>query len=119
MCIRDRSLPANSNLRLEDGTFETWILPNWNGLDNDSQLVFNITKDGYTIGMNEIFLGANEIHPELTTNGEFSSDKKTILAGTPNFAKDGVYIYFDQDTAGEFQRWCVRVVDGYVTVSYT
>ena len=41
------AMPVNSNLRLEEGTFETWILPQWNGLDNDATLTFNITRDGY------------------------------------------------------------------------
>src|ERR1035437_1239 len=30
--------PTNSNIRLEEGTFETWLSPQWNGLDNDADL---------------------------------------------------------------------------------
>jgi hypothetical protein len=35
------SFPMNSNLRLEEGTFQTWIIPEWNGLDNNATL--NVT----------------------------------------------------------------------------
>ncbi|HVI40692.1 MAG TPA: hypothetical protein VM577_08530, partial [Anaerovoracaceae bacterium] len=29
------TFPVSSNLRLEEGTLETWIIPEWDGLDND------------------------------------------------------------------------------------
>lgn len=40
------TFPVNSNLRLEEGTFETWIIPQWNGLDNDADLTFSINRNG-------------------------------------------------------------------------
>lgn len=107
------TFPANSNIRLEAGTFETWILPQWNGLDNNSTLTFTITKDGYIIDPSDVFVGAAEFHPEII-NGNFSLTKLTNTIGTPNVNKDGIFIYYDKDISGSFYRWYVRVLDGYV-----
>lgn len=107
------TMPVNSNLRLEEGTFETWIIPQWNGLDNDSELTFNILKDGYPISQSEIFIGAAEHHPTLSS-GIFSVDKNSGTSGTPNTNKDGIFIYYDKDISGSFNRWYLRIIDGYV-----
>jgi hypothetical protein len=106
--------PVSSNIRLEEGTFETWVVPQWDGLDNDAVLTFNIQKDGYEIPANQIFIGASEDHP-IIVNGTFSLDKRLSVSGTPNTNKDGVFIYYDQDMSGDFKRWYVRIVDGYVS----
>lgn len=108
------SFPVNSNIRLEEGTFETWISPLWNGIDNDANLTFTITKDGYTVDPLEVFIGVSEFHPELSSDGKFSINKLNEAAGTPNLNKDGLFIYYDNDSAGDFQRWYLRVIDGYV-----
>lgn len=107
------TFPANSNLRLEAGSFETWVLPAWYGLDNNSTLTFTITKDGYAMDPSHIFVGAAEFHPTLD-NGSFSLTKLSDTLGTPNTNKDGVFIYYDKDISGNFFRWYVRVIDGYV-----
>ena len=108
------SFPTSSNIRLEEGTFETWVSPQWNGLDNDAELTFLITKDGYQISPVDVFIGAAEEHPEIT-NGIFKLNKNLAVSGIPNLNKDGIYIYYDQDLSGNFNRWYVRVIDGYVT----
>lgn len=105
--------PTNSNLRLEEGTFETWLSPQWNGLDNDADLTFNILKDGYSITASNIFIGAAEYHPSVT-NGTFALNKNTNVSGTPNTNKDGIYIYYDKDMSGIFSRWYLKIIDGYV-----
>lgn len=108
---------ASSNLRLEEGTFETWVAPQWNGIDNDAELTFLITKDGYDgygISNVDVFIGSSEYHPQIV-NGSFKINKNSGAIGTPNFNKDGIYIYYDQDVSGNFNRWYVRVIDGYVT----
>jgi len=104
--------PVNSNLRLEEGTFETWIVPQWDGLDNDTRLTFTVLKDGYAIAPNNIFIGAAEYHPDSNV---FSIDKRGNVGGTPNTNKDGVFIYYDKDISGSFFRWYVEVIDGYVS----
>lgn len=110
------TFPVNSNLRLEEGTFETWISPQWNGLDNDAQLTFNILKDGYVIDPSLVFIGAGEDHPTIV-DGIFSINKNTNVIGKPNTNKDGVFIYYNKDISGNFQRWYVEVIDGYVSPS--
>lgn len=107
------SLPVNSNIRFEEGTFETWVAPQWNGLDNDAELTFSILKDGYAIPANQIFVGAAEAHPELS-GGTFNISKSQNIIGVPNTNKDGVFIYYDKDISGNFNRWYIRVIDGYV-----
>lgn len=111
------SFPANSNLRLEEGTFETWISPTWNGLDNNSTLTFSILQDGYVINPGEVFIGAAEYHPAIV-NGTFSVSKLTDTLGIPNTNKDGIFIYYDEDPSGNFYRWYFRVIDGYVEPSH-
>ena len=107
------TLPANSNLRLEEGTLETWILPQWNGLDNDATLTFSILRDGYVIDPWRIFIGPGEYHPTII-NGVFSLDKTDDVAGLPNTNKDGIFIYYANDISNNFQRWYFEIIDGYV-----
>jgi len=107
------TMPVNSNLRLEDGTFETWVLPQWNGLDNDAALTFNITRDGYAINAFRVFIGGSEYHP-IVSNGSFTLTKNSNVTGLPNTNKDGIFIYYDNDPSGSFQRWYLEVIDGYV-----
>jgi hypothetical protein len=107
------SLPASSNLRLEEGTFETWISPEWNGLDNDATLTFEVNYNNNLIDSKKVFIGASEYHPTIK-NRKFTINKKDILSGSPNTNKDGVFIYYDKDISGSFNRWYVQVIDGYV-----
>lgn len=106
------TIPGNSNIKLEEGTFETWITPQWNGLDNDATITFSILKDGYNIDSSEVFIGAAEIHPSIE-DGSFNLTKGDGV-GTPNTNKDGVYIYYDDDFTNSYERWYVKVIDGYV-----
>ena len=107
------TFPINSNIKLEEGTFETWIIPQWTGLDNNADLTFNILQDGYAIDASNIFIGANESHP-IITNGLFTINKDSEVNGTPNMNKDGIFIYYDKDISGDFSRWYLKILDGYV-----
>lgn len=106
-------LPVNSNFRLEEGTFESWIIPQFNGLDNDADVTFSILKDGYAIESTEVFIGSSEYHPEIIS-GEFTLNKDSNIIGLPNTNKDGVFIYYNKDATNSYDRWYVRVVDGYI-----
>lgn len=108
------TMPVNSNLRLEEGTFEQWVLPQWNGLDNDAALTFKITRDGYVIDQYRVFVGGAEYHPTIT-NGTFTLTKQANVTGLPNRNKDGIFIYYANDISGSFQRWYVEIIDGYVS----
>jgi len=102
--------PINSNIRLEEGTFEQWIIPQWNGIDNNADLTFTILRGGLDIDPLKIFIGSDEIHPSSNT----FSINKTISYGVPNLNKDGVYIYYATDGYADFDRWYIKVIDGYV-----
>ncbi len=106
------NFPMNSNLRLEEGTFETWINPLWDGLDNNAKLTFNILKDGYLIDPSFVFIGASEAHPDIINNN-FYVTKLSEVIGTPNKNKDGIFIFYDNDISGNFKRWYVEIIDGY------
>jgi hypothetical protein len=112
-------MPVNSNIRLEEGTFESWILPQWNGLDNDADLTFTILRDGYAIEPYRIFVGAGEFHPTLSSDGKFTINKNDNVVGSPNSNKDGIFIYYDKDLSGDYNRWYVDVIDGYVNDGYS
>lgn len=134
------TLPLTSNLRLEEGTFSSWISPRWNGLDNDAELSFIVRENGSFVPEHKIFIGAGEYHPVFTTdamgNSVFTVSKKDIKSplGKPNKNKDGVYIYLDKDgygkldgysadgygydgyvnsvvTTGSFYRWYIDIID--------
>src|SRR5208283_2000762 len=84
------TMPVNSNLRLEEGTFETWVIPQWNGLDNDATLTFNIMVNGLPISQTQVFVGGSQYHPTVI-NGVFSLTNQGNVTGFPNLNTDGVF----------------------------
>ena len=115
------SMPMSSNLRLEEGTLEMWVIPSWNGLDNDATLTFsNLKKDGYALLPSGIYIGSDSHHPTITS-GSFTVSKFDTLdpKGLPSaiFTQTGMFIYYDDDV----KRWKILakdLADGY-THSYT
>lgn len=107
--------PISSNLRLEEGTFETWVLPQWNGLDNNSDVTFYILKNGANITDGSVFIGGGEYHP-VVNSGKFTLNKNDNVSGIPNRNKDGIFIYHDVDSLG-INKWHFQIVDGYVGTS--
>ena len=107
------TMPINSNIRFEEGTFEQWLVPQWDGLDNDASLTFNIQRSGVPIQSYRVFVGASEYHPVIS-NGTFTLDKNSNVTGLPNTNKDGVFIWYGPDLSGNFNRWYLEVIDGYV-----
>ncbi len=107
------TFPVSSNLRLEKGTFECWVIPEWNGIDNDAELTFEITRDAVAIDPSLVFIGSAEYHPTFDIKNKFSINKLSNTAGIPNKNKDGIFIYYDYDTTSSYKRWYLDVVDGY------
>lgn len=114
------TFPTTSNLKLESGTLESWVIPHWDGIDNGANLTFNVKKNLANILPSEVFIGAEERHP---TSANFSLNKSDLIHGKPNMNKDGVYIYYDKDISSNFNRWYVNAVDGYtdgyISLAYT
>lgn len=105
------TFPIISNLKLEEGTMEMWVIPQWNGIDNQASLSFEITKNGFVISDQEIFIGPGEDHP-TSVDGVFEViNLNNSHLGTPNKNKEGIYIYLNPDSTGVFNRWYVDVVD--------
>lgn len=88
--------PVSSNLRIEEGSLEMWVKPQWDGLDNDAILTFSeLKRDGLEILTSNIFIGAESTNPE---NSIFSIKKEDAI-GLPSkiFTDIGLFIYFDPD----------------------
>ena len=111
--------PISSNLRLENGTLETWIIPEWNGLDNDATLTFsNVIKLGTQLSANNIYIGADSHHPIFDINNNFYLNRKDLDSpiGLPSaiFTQTGLFIYYD--SIDKFWKVLVKdiSVDGYI-----
>lgn len=103
------TFPISSNLRFEDGALRHWVIPEWNGLDNDATLTFSkLIKDGYALSSNNIYIGSDSHNPVYSNNGGFSLNKIDELSpiGLPSAIytqPQGMFIYYD-DIA---KRWNV------------
>lgn len=107
------SLPTANNINIEEGTLEFWSIPQWNGLDNISDVNFEILNPSLPMDTNKIFIGANEYHP---SSNKFSVNKSSVIKGKPNLNKDGVFIYLDKD-AYDIEKWHLFILDGYESAS--
>lgn len=114
------SFPVSSNLRLEEGTMEMTVTPEWDGVDNDATLTFkNLKKDGYALNSTQIFIGSSSYNPEIDLDGVFKVSRFDELSpvGLPSsiFTSTGLFIYYDDQE----KHWKVLVkekvgtVDGY------
>jgi hypothetical protein len=105
--------PVSSNLRLEQGALETWVIPEWNGIDNEAELTITILKNGIPLLEEQVFIGPGAYHPIFSDGYSFSISTKDKVLGVPNESKDGVFIYYTSDPNGDFNRWYLDVLDGY------
>jgi len=106
------TFPVSSNLRLEDGTLECWVVPEWDGLDNDATLAFsNLTRDGYVLAAASIFIGADSHHPVYSDNYTFTVNRTDSSSpiGLPSavYTQAGLFIYYDD----VLKRWNMLVKD--------
>jgi hypothetical protein len=95
------TLPISNNLRLEEGTLEMCVIPEWNGIDNDATLSFYLEKDGYALESDQIYIGTTSFHPEIDKYGRFTVNRTDSKGpeGVPAliFTKTGAFIYYDPD----------------------
>lgn len=113
LIIRDDatlSFPAEAYLSHREGTYEAWVKPFWNGLDNDASLTFSLSQDGYTpadgpglddgytLSLSNIYIGSSAFNP---TSMPFTINRMNAAPSSPvgrpvNFGADpGIYIWFD------------------------
>jgi hypothetical protein len=96
-------IPTTSNIRFAEGTWEAFIIPNWNGIDNDAILTFDIKFDG-TYRVDKIFIGSTNINPSSVP---FAVDKNDLtVIGRPSklHQETGYFIWFDTS----FNQWRIR-----------
>lgn len=111
------SIPISNNLRLEEGTMEMCIVPEWDGIDNDAVLTFELYKDGYALSSENIFIGASSYNPSINSiTNKFSVSKTSEIAtsnssiGLPALiftSSTGVFIYYDIDN----KQWKILAKD--------
>lgn len=107
------TFPLASNIRLEEGSFESFIIPNWDGVDSNINLTFEILKNNLPINSNNVFVGSFEIHPEINNN---KFNISNIDIGKPNKNKNGVYIYLEKDSENNYNKWNINIIDGYQNI---
>lgn len=117
--------PAEAYISLREGTFESWVLPQWRGLDNDATLTFDLGEDGYTaaapsqdgyglqtgdlLSLHDIYIGSTGFNP---TTAPFTLHREDVDPYSPvgrpaNFgAAPGYYIWYDSDR----NEWFLRAV---------
>lgn len=92
------TLPISNNLRIEEGTLEMFVQPDWDGLDNDATLTFSFIKDGYSLDGTNIYIGSKSYNPTVV-NGKFSVNRTDVQSpiGLPSavFTQAGMFIYYD------------------------
>lgn len=89
-------IPANSNIRFNEGTFETFIISSWNGIENDANLFFDLSIDGYEY-VDKIFIGNRNIHPESIPFSLNKDDINTIGIPSLLHKEYGYFIWFNVD----------------------
>lgn len=93
------TFPVSSNLRLEEGTLETWVIPEWDGLDNDAKLSISLQEDGYVMSPDNIWIGADSHHPVYDKDNSFTVSRfdTDSAIGLPSaiFTNVGIFILYD------------------------
>ena len=88
------AMPATSNMRFAEGTWECQLTPLWNGVDNDATLTFDILFDGYRMP-SKVFIGADGYHPPAIP---FTLDRTAPqVLGRPLtlHSDNGYFIWYD------------------------
>jgi hypothetical protein len=100
-------VPALAHLRLDEGTLETWIRPNWKGLSNDASLTFsNLLIDGYE-DLSSIYIGFSGANPvEMPFTLSINNSDISVSGEPSNINNDtGFFIWFDEFTDLWNVRW--------------
>lgn len=107
------SFPAEAYLSHREGTFEAWVKPFWNGLDNDASITFSLEdgdgyepssgaglQDGYRLSLSDIYIGSSAFNPEehpFTIN-RFDDEPNSPVGRPVNFgAVPGIFIWYSSD----------------------
>lgn len=99
-------VPAISHVRLNEGTIETWLRPQWRGLENDATITFDLLIDGY-VNTDKIYIGFDGAHPASVPFSLNTSDTEIIVTSSPiNIDRDtGIFIWYDEYARTWQIRW--------------
>ena len=88
------TLPANSNLSLSEGTWECFVVPEWDGIANDAEITFDILFNGVR-NINKVFIGSGNTNPTEIPFSLNSDDP--IVLGIPGdlHNETGYFIWYD------------------------
>lgn len=98
------TIPTNSNLRLNEGTWENFITPNWNGLDNDAVINLDLYFDDVRLA-HKIFIGAENINPDTIPFKLDISDPSVLGLPSKLHTETGYFIWFDLTA----EKWRIRM----------
>lgn len=102
------SFPAESYISYRDGTFESWVSPDWAGLDNDASLTFQLSFPA-----SRVFIGAAGFNPAsmpFTLNRRQAEPLSPVGRPVGYDTEPGAYVWFDDLT----RRWNFHATtDGY------
>jgi len=92
-------LPFSSTIKLEQGTLEFFVNPEWHGIDNDATLTFLLQKNGINLSAEQIWIGSSAFHPTLALDGSFTVSRFDTLSpvGVPSTiaTEKGIFIYYN------------------------
>lgn len=98
------TIPANSNIRFNEGTWEAFITPNWAGIESDATLTFDLKFDN-NYNINKIFIGSDNQHPEEIPFNLDSNDVESLGRPSLLHQETGYFIWYD---IGQ-KKWFMRV----------
>ncbi|MFA5023427.1 MAG: hypothetical protein WC523_00520 [Patescibacteria group bacterium] len=89
-------VPALSHIRLDEGTFETWIVPSWDGDENDSSITFDLSMDGYS-NIEDVHIGFSGENPETIPFTLELGNNKLSMSQPEDNDDVGYFIWYDND----------------------
>jgi len=97
-------VPALAHFRLNEGTLETWVRPDWKGLANDASLTFDIAINDEA-DAEQVFIGFSSTNPAqipFTLN----IDDPSVFGEPANIEDEvGYFIWFDEFANTWNMRW--------------
>jgi hypothetical protein len=96
-------IPATSNFRVNEGTWEAFVVPQWDGIDNDAELTFNLLING-SVDKNKVFIGSNNTNPESIPF--LLNRTEDYVLGIPSKLHNdtGYFVWYDSTN----KKWRVR-----------
>lgn len=100
-------VPAVAHIRVDEGTIEAWVRPEWKGLANDATLTFeDLTIDGY-VDLSQVFIGFAATNPTEIPFSLNTESQDIPVLGEPNNinSETGFFIWFDEINDTWQVRW--------------